>query len=206
MGDYSRRDVTTNYEVSKEVRNTIKQPGAVKRLSVAVTVDDSLVAEDVDTVQSLVEAAVGLDLVRGDLVTVQQLAFNNDALAQEKALMAEMERRDLYMRIGTIAAVLLGLLAVLFVVRKIFGDMQRQMMPYILDQPMPAALPGGQMAGNLQQATNAYLSAEEMVEPPQLAAPDQTEMRLRALARHNPDVVAGIIREWVDGEKKSPMP
>ena len=91
-GQIPRGTETTNYEISKSVTRTIRPAGDVERLSVAVILDDQLVSEtdeegvqtfdsaprvpeDIDKIRSLVAAAVGFDPVRGDLLTVENVAF-----------------------------------------------------------------------------------------------------------------------------------
>src|SRR6476620_3223209 len=88
----SRGSETTNYEISKVVRHTIRPRGEIARLSVAVILDnesaetksaDGTVAhstrarkpEEVQKIQSLVAAAVGLDAARGDQLTIENVPF-----------------------------------------------------------------------------------------------------------------------------------
>ncbi|MEO7270420.1 MAG: flagellar basal-body MS-ring/collar protein FliF [Vicinamibacterales bacterium] len=88
----SRGSETTNYEISKVVRHTIRPRGEIARLSVAVILDNESVEtknadgttahstrsrkpEDVQKIQSLVAAAVGLDAARGDLLTIENVPF-----------------------------------------------------------------------------------------------------------------------------------
>ncbi len=92
VGQIPRGTETTNYEISKSVTRTIRPAGDVARLSVAVILDDQLVSEtdedgvqtfasaprvpkDIDKIRSLVAAAVGFEPVRGDLLTVENIAF-----------------------------------------------------------------------------------------------------------------------------------
>lgn len=203
-GEYTSRSTQTNYEVSKEVLNIVRQPGTVERLSVAVLMDENLPAEQADTVQKLVEAAVGFDAERGDQIQVQQVPFNDDFYAKEAALLQQMQQRALYIRIGTIVAILLGLGLVLFFTRKVFTDMQKRMMPYVVE-PERAALPASnaQTPVSLQNsASAAYAQASSGSDPEdiedifRLPSPDESEMRLRAIARHNPEYVASILQEW----------
>ncbi len=213
-GDYTRRSDTINYEVSKETRSLVKQPGTVQRISVAVLLDETLPDTQVESVKSLIEAAVGADPARGDAVQVQRVPFNDDFYAQEMARFEAQQQQELYIRIGMIVAVLLALGLVLFFTRKIFSDMQKRMMPYVVPSETPAlpqdasaSLP----ASSLQKsAASAYARAsgskdryaaydaayDKFDDYFQLPPPDESELRLRAIARHNPEVIASIIAEW----------
>ena len=91
-----RGSETVNYEISKVIRHTVRPRGEVARLSVAVILDDeSVVAknpdgttsrttharkpEEIQKIQSLVAAAVGLDATRGDQLTIENVPFEEIA-------------------------------------------------------------------------------------------------------------------------------
>jgi flagellar M-ring protein FliF len=80
---------TTNYEISKTVTTEVRQPGQVKRLSVAVAVDGVTApgqngkpgaytprsADEMQRLDSLVKAAIGFSADRGDQVQVVNVRF-----------------------------------------------------------------------------------------------------------------------------------
>lgn len=85
----TRTEEMVNYEISKSTRTEIVEGGRIKRLSVAVAVDDLMVPgvdgapptyqarspEEIERILTLVRSAVGYDEARGDVVTVQNIAF-----------------------------------------------------------------------------------------------------------------------------------
>jgi flagellar M-ring protein FliF len=124
-----RNNETINYEISSKIEETTREPGAVKRVSVAVVVDgvaapDGSVQprpkEELDRLAALVRSAVGFDEKRGDRVTVDTLRFIPDEGAGSLAS-AETEGG---LRLSTGQMVLGGLLllgslgAVLFLLRR----------------------------------------------------------------------------------------
>ncbi len=80
---------TTNYEISKTTRTEVKEPGQLKRVSVAVAVDGVTApgkegkpgaytprsAQEMQRIEQLVRTAVGYDQARGDQVTVVNVRF-----------------------------------------------------------------------------------------------------------------------------------
>jgi flagellar M-ring protein FliF len=85
----SSKNSMRNYEVDKTVSHTRNSVGNLRRLSVAVVVDDLLVtaadgsqtrqersAEEIERITQLVREAVGFDAQRGDSVRVINAAFN----------------------------------------------------------------------------------------------------------------------------------
>jgi flagellar M-ring protein FliF len=82
-----RNNQTVNYEISSKVEETVREPGTLKRLSVAVVVDGVPDAagkpqprpkEELDRLAALVRSAVGFSQSRGDTLTVDTLAFLPD--------------------------------------------------------------------------------------------------------------------------------
>ncbi|MDH7942973.1 flagellar basal-body MS-ring/collar protein FliF [Pseudohongiella sp. SYSU M77423] len=98
-GDNSntRTQATRNYEVDRTISYTSYDPVAVRRLSVAVVVDEPTgegaqpwAQEDLDRITALVRDAVGFDAERGDSVTVINRAFAQaDAMTMESIPMWE---------------------------------------------------------------------------------------------------------------------
>lgn len=207
-GEYNKRGSTTNYEVSKRVTNSTKQPGSVERMTVAVLMNEALPVEQVETIKALVAAAVGINPERGDLIQVDRIPFNNTEQAEAAALIAQAQRQDLYMQIGIIVAVLLGLWMILAFVRRTFMDMQKRMLPYVIDPQVPALAqpPVVQLPAPVTMQNNARLAyggAQGVDESDyddffKLPTPDEVELRLRAVARRSPETVASILQSWIE--------
>ncbi|CAH2605532.1 Flagellar M-ring protein (plasmid) [Rhodovastum atsumiense] len=74
----TRNGETINYEISSTLSERVREPGALKRLTVAVVVDgdvNTLPPAERDRLASLVRAAVGFDEKRGDQVSVETMRF-----------------------------------------------------------------------------------------------------------------------------------
>lgn len=84
----NRTEETTNFEISKTVRNITREGGDIKRMSVAVLVDGTYktdkegnktyqprTAEELTQISSLVKSAIGFDEERGDKVEVVNMPF-----------------------------------------------------------------------------------------------------------------------------------
>ncbi len=89
----SAESESSTYGVSKTVRHTIENPGRVRRLTAAIVVNDRLIqpatknhaavwqprsASELGNLTTLAQAAVGFDNSRGDVVTVEDLAFDGN--------------------------------------------------------------------------------------------------------------------------------
>jgi flagellar M-ring protein FliF len=73
--NYRRRTLDREMGVDKTVTRTTIAPGEVERQSVALVLDESVEAGQVPELRSAVEAAVGLDEERGDVLSVSQVPF-----------------------------------------------------------------------------------------------------------------------------------
>ena len=110
---YERKESTKNYEVNEENQKVISSPGSIRRLTVAVLVNDTVTALQQESLLRVVSSAAGINEDRGDTISVEPLPFNTekrDKQAAEDA--AEQERKDriLYMEIGALI-LLLALIA-----------------------------------------------------------------------------------------------
>lgn len=78
----TRSQATRNYEIDRTISYTTSDPVSVRRLSVAVVIDDPVgeeatawTAEDLERITALVRDAIGYSAVRGDSVTVINKQF-----------------------------------------------------------------------------------------------------------------------------------
>lgn len=120
--NYTKQKSSTNYSVSKEIKQVIYAPGSVKRMTIAVAVNKILTQKEKDEIQNLVLSASGADYTRGDVITVSSMQF--ESLADEKAAQDQMQK-DLAKdnavefwttKVGPLAVVLiLGLTALLVI-------------------------------------------------------------------------------------------
>ena len=86
----SRSDATT-YAVSKNLHHNVEPPGRVRRIAAAVLVDDAVetaeqagkrtttrrkrTAEEMEQIKQLAQAALGVDVQRGDVLAIENLSF-----------------------------------------------------------------------------------------------------------------------------------
>ena len=85
------------YGASKTDRHTIEAPGRVRRLTAAIVVNDRLTqmaskgkaavwqprsSDEIRNLTTLAQAAVGFDSSRGDMLTVEDLAFDGNSTQQ----------------------------------------------------------------------------------------------------------------------------
>jgi flagellar M-ring protein FliF len=101
----SAKSESGTYGASKTVRHMVESPGRVRRLTAAIVVNDRLAQlaskdkaaqwqprspEELRNLTALAQAAVGFDAARGDLLQVENLAFEDNRLQQPVSLPAQL--------------------------------------------------------------------------------------------------------------------
>jgi len=153
--DASETRSLTNYEFSQTERQVVISPGAVRRMTVAVLINDVVTteadgtqtytprtAEELTSLQELVSSAVGLDEGRGDVITLRSLPFEPLAIDPDLGTQVTTVSTPLnvtqLIQAGLLAAV--ALVLGLFVVRPILsgspasGDVSALPAPDSLDE------------------------------------------------------------------------
>jgi flagellar M-ring protein FliF len=101
----SAKSESGTYATSKTVLHTVENPGRVRRMTAAIVVNDRLAQlgskgknavwqprspDEVRNLTALAQAAVGFDSTRGDMVTVQDLAFDDNRAQPPASIPAQV--------------------------------------------------------------------------------------------------------------------
>lgn len=174
-----KRQKTIAYELD-EIRETITYaPGAIKRLSVSVIVNESDLVVDTAKVQAAVQAAVGYDAQRADVVSVQMMSFVGPEAPPPPVAAPWYSSWTIKVGIAILACI-----AALLVVRAVVSRKQRVLLQEL------------QMA---QMAATAEPEVEELLEP-QEGETERLRKHLERVARQKPDDFAILIRAWLNEE------
>ncbi len=212
-----QNDSVTNYEISKSVKTTVQEPGAIKKIAVAVAIDGvsapigkdgkpgaytPRTAEEIQQIEELVKTAVGFDAARGDQVKVTNIKFPQpeDQGLEKAGLLSGLDKNDImrFAELGVLAVV--ALLILLFAVR-----------PFIKNLSAPAP---GQMAlagpsggpvtrlVTLSDGTQQQVVVDQSGEPIAIAGPAPSDIDQRIdIAKIEGQVKASSIKrvsEFVD--------
>ena len=133
----NRTEETVNYEISKTTKTEVFESGAIKRLSVAVAVDDVAKTEgdkttyaprspeEMQRIEALVKSAMGFDEKRGDVVQVVNIAFSRPPAMDKdsKPSMLDLSKGDMF-NIAQLAVMGIAALALIFfVLRPLVGGL-----------------------------------------------------------------------------------
>ncbi|HHM04473.1 MAG TPA: flagellar basal body M-ring protein FliF [Gammaproteobacteria bacterium] len=210
----SSRRVTRNYELDKTISHTRLPTGQVRRLSVAVVVDnrkrvdeegavvsEPRSAEELARIQALVKQAVGFSAARGDSLNVINTAFAPPAGVEEIPQPSLWDDPLLWDALKQLMAGI-GVLALLFGVLKPVLKNLSQPPPEAAQPPLLTAGGEGAAAGEVLAEDQVSLGGAPGAGG-QLPSPSQYEERLetvKTLAAEDPKRVAQVVKNWVSDD------
>ena len=199
----TRKESTTNFQVDRTISHTKLPVGAIRRLSVAVVLNNRTITDSAGKVSTrplsdsekaqittLVKDSVGFDEKRGDTLSLLNSPFD-----EQKEVLAEvplwkqpetlsMAREGL--KYAAIAGVTLFLL--LGVIRPAFRNLTR----VLATVPAPRAARNDIMAMNGEDTPQAQYAA---------ASYETNLGTAKQLAQQDPRIVASVVKEWVAGNE-----
>ncbi|SFS19269.1 flagellar M-ring protein FliF [Yoonia litorea] len=207
----------TNYDISETERQLIKGPGEIRRLTVAVLVNDVETAqsdgttvstprepEELQALRELVASAVGLDEARGDTLTLRSMRFEpSPNLGTEATSAVALQGLDIMDLIQVIAFALVAIVLGLFVIRPILANARTAV---TLEEP---ELSG---SSDLQQPVEMAIdsSALDSFMSSGLGAGDAIEQdassRLRQMIADRQTETLQVLEDWIssgDQQKKA---
>ena len=216
----SQTSETRNYELSKTTTHSLQPRGDVSRLSVAVLLDDNRqpqaaqngqpaadavrprTAEDLQKIQALVSAAVGLDTARGDQLTVENIAFEETPVEEPLPAPGVWEKfgPQVFEALRMFGIAAIGLFAVFAIVRPLMKSatgtaaVRGSAAPKALAVVAAAAAAGAspRTVQDLEAEMDAQLMSGEAMKMPVLTR------RMAALTQKEPENAARLLRTWLN--------
>ncbi len=180
---YEKNDTTTNYELPKTVTTTVRAPGAVKRLSVSVLLDESVPEEQLNSLTEAVSAAVGLDTERGDQIAISRIPFDSSFMDQTSTALAGESSTAKMLGYARLAIPLLALVG--------FFVFYRLMIRSLVKRREGWNMGGGY---SVQELSATPLLEERSDEARRR---EVTVERVARIARQQPAAAAEIVQSWL---------
>lgn len=217
-----RKQATRNFELDRTISHTRHSVGSVKRLSVAVVLDDKLVPPaadsesqtpvrqamteaELDRIRVLVRDAVGFSATRGDSVSVVNQAFRQYSKEPveipEPALWEQPWFWDLVKRGGGLLFVVFLIFGLLRPILKKLADSGQDDSIAALESQLEGGALAGAASGMAGQGPDVTLSGSPN---PLLPGPDAAyEQHLDAVKKmvaEDPKRVAQVVKTWMTNE------
>ena len=209
----SRTEETINYEISRVVRNKVRNSGIIQRMSVAVMVDGvydkdedgketyrNRTEPEMDQIRQLVRSAVGFDANRGDLVEVENMRFiasNHNMDTSTEKLILGFSKEELIRIAEGLGVAIVAILVILLVIR-----------PLISNAFDSTKVSEGKLVSEAESDDNLLLSSflnDEEGDVEDLININKVDGRVKAssikrvndIVEKNPDATVNIIRTWL---------
>lgn len=201
----SHRREIRNYELDKTISHTRFSMGRLKRLSVAVVVDDKVIVadgattrlqrtpEELTRLSNLIKEAVGFNAQRGDTVNVMNSSFTVPPAPEplpEVPIWEQAWVLDIAKKVLGALLVIVVLFGVLKPIMRSLATQSREMVP------VQAAAAGG-VEGMAEDTVSLGGAAAET---PAIAAPgsyEQNMMTANKAVEQDPKLVAQVVKNWV---------
>jgi len=223
----NRQEETTNYEITKTVRQHIRESGIVRKLSVAVVVDGTTAGtgadrkytprtpEEMQQLTAIVRSAIGFDEKRGDKLDVVNMPFyapEEIPVDTKEPGLFDFTRADLLRLAEVFVMAIVALLVILLVARPIINHVlrsaqdRREQERLAAEQAaqqaqlMPGAAPAGlALPGGPAPGMEGPSEIEQMIDIAQV------EGRVRAssikkigeIVEKHPEEAVAILRTWM---------
>jgi flagellar M-ring protein FliF len=189
---------TRNFEVDRNITHTRAPVGILKKLSVAVILDDlqktdangtttsaPLAQADIDRFTNLVKQAIGFDEARGDKVNVMNASFKVDAPSSAEEESIPFYSQPWFKETGKqVVGVILVLLLIFMVVKPVMRSLTT-----VSVRPAAAGGALGDLAGDRVTFSGA---AGQSIEQQVAAA--------RNLVGQDPKRAAAVVKDWVSAD------
>ena len=217
----NRTEETTNFEINKEVTNSIKEAGTVRRMTVAVMVDGTTTTdkdgketytprseEELKKIETLVKSAVGFDASRGDEISVVNIPFataQTDVFATDPL---EWIKKDLNSIIQTVVLGGVAILAILLVIRPLvaraiesaeLASKEDAMEQAALAAPSIAARLTDQSRSRLPEMEDNEEEEDDMINVDRIKGKlrGSTYTKINSMVEQHPEETAQILRQWL---------
>ncbi len=202
----SAKSESGTYGASKTVKHVVENPGRVRRLTAAIVVNDRQIkapgpgtpgvwqrrsAQELSELTALAQASVGFDTTRGDVLSIEDIAFDgNRAAPQPKLSQKVLESAESSPLLIKYLCLLLGLAAVLaFGVRPALRQFGQLSMPRAGGKQLPAA----------PQPADALTAEAQSAEAERSRNQDIFE-QVTAQLKREPTQSSRLLQSWIHSE------
>ncbi len=209
----SSRSESATFAVSRSVRHTSQPPGRIKRMAAAVLVDDAVetsesggkrvvtrrkrTSDEMKQIEALAGAAIGLETQRGDLLSLQNLSFEQPpAEAVEQPSRLDSLRQLVMQWLGLLRY--LGIAALFGIVYfLILRPVKKQLLTAFRELPAHAARHGKE----LDKATAPVAEIETPVGSEHSQRATLLKRQLSEKIKSEPAAASRLVQSWIRENK-----
>ncbi|WBA82505.1 flagellar basal-body MS-ring/collar protein FliF [Endozoicomonas sp. GU-1] len=194
--EVGKQKVIRNYEVSRQISNETRYPGQLKRLTIAVVIDDgrlkpeTTVPDSEARLTTLIKQASGFDASRGDTVSLAILPF-----ATVPPLVPANDQKSFH-RWLDLGNKVLQLILLATILSFIVLGCRRLLRADRLTSPGSTDSDRATVSGMAEQPRSSMANDKIPADRPPVTLEEQVA-RYRELAQDEPEKVAAVLKEWI---------
>ncbi len=218
-----KNNEVTNYEIPQTIKKTTHAAGSIKRLSVAVVVDQKIIKEkDKDgktttktegwspeklkEFEQIAAGTVGLDRKRGDTLEIKNIEFTHEDFEEAQRIVTEAEQKNYIQNLITYCVIgLTILLFFMFVVRPFIKWITENTIDSV-DTFLPQTveeLEKLQRASVLPSIEDVIPVIPDSVDPEKVEG-EMIKEKIVSLVDANPHKAAMVLKEWLHRRAAEP--
>jgi len=199
-----------NYEVDRTIRHSRQGSGIVKRLTVAVLVDDKVAIEEGETtrtplsneeiarITTLVQQTIGFSEPRGDLVNVINASFTPIEAVEDLPEPSIMDNKWLQLALKWLGPFILILILIFTILKPSIKGLTSYTPPAPLIAA-PAEEEGGAGEGGTGAAGTAQLEHQQGAIPLPSDHDEKVDFA-KSMVQQDPKKVANVVKDWIGDE------
>lgn len=210
-----REQATRNYELDRSISYIRQQHGRLRRLSVAVVLDDQVVtnadgqvtriprtAEELARLTRLVQDAVGFDASRGDSVSVINAPFAGDMFDDGFEDPPIYEQPWFWDIVKQVLGILFIVVLVFGVLRPVMNSLTKSSKEKGLQPAEADSAPGDQDEEDGLANDRVSLSGPQSIMLPSPTEGYEAQLNaIKNLVAEDPGRVAQVVREWINADE-----
>jgi flagellar M-ring protein FliF len=202
-----RKRAVRNYEIDKTISHTTINAGTVRRLSVAVLIDDKKTVEggevtrtpftdkEIETFNALIKEAIGFNGQRGDTVQISNVSFSKPEVPEALPEPSLLEQ-PWVMDVGKQAV---GAIAVLLLIFGVLKPVLRELAAKGVQSKDLMVQQAAQLAGNGQVVLDQN-DVQRQVDNAAASAYESSMTTVKTMVAQDPRRVAQVVKTWVGEE------
>ena len=217
FGTMSKTEETINYEISRIVRNKVKNTGTISRVTAAVSVDGTYKRngegrlvyqprspEEMERITNLVKSAVGYDANRGDLVEVVNIKFSTfvdeEDMPLEKLYMG-FTKQELMRMVEGIGVAIVAILVILLVIRPLVNNAFEVSNNNNAEKLISSSGEEDNLLLSNFLSDNYEDTSDELINMSKVDGRIKMSLlkKLNMTVEKNPDATVNVIRSWMYG-------
>lgn len=202
-----KSDQTTNYEISKTIKNHISEIGAIKKLSIGILVDGTYKLnpetnsneyiprskEELDKIANLVKVAIGFNEERNDQIEVVNMQFSSDfSLLSEREDNVSWLREELPNLFQTLVFAIVVVLILITVIRPIALKAFEIKKGGDYAQTGPGLEGGGILANEPKESETPSSDLERAMKA------ENSVQKINGLVLTHPQEAIAVLRKWLN--------